>query len=164
VGGQELCGLRSPRDLEDEKRQDMVERGWSRRGDEEEEGVLRRNNVHLVSCQSGVGMEKLMGNLMRTAADHGNKVYVMGAANVGKSSFINRLLDSDGKKRGAGRGGKGGDKTPQATVSNLPGTTLNFLKIKLPNGVTMVDTPGLINRGQVGLTPHCPPHSLSPPT
>ncbi len=36
---------------------------------------------------------------------------------------------------------------PQATVSNLPGTTLDFLKIKLPNGVTMIDTPGLINKG-----------------
>ena len=80
----------------------------------------------------------------------------MGAANVGKSSFINRLLESDYKKGtagGDGNKGSGGrnkkDSTPQATVSNLPGTTLNFLKIKLPNGVTMIDTPGLINRGQL---------------
>ena len=38
---------------------------------------------------------------------------------------------------------------PQATVSNLPGTTLDFLKIKLPNGITMIDTPGLLNKGQL---------------
>jgi len=34
-------------------------------------------------------------------------------------------------------------------VSNLPGTTLDFLKIRLPNGVTMIDTPGLLNSGQL---------------
>lgn len=79
----------------------------------------------------------------------------MGAANVGKSSFINRLLESDYKKGVAGAdkkrssGAQRKDQTPQATVSNLPGTTLNFLKIKLPNGVTMIDTPGLINKGQL---------------
>lgn len=79
----------------------------------------------------------------------------MGAANVGKSSFINRLLESDYKKGVAGADKKRSsaaqrkDQTPQATVSNLPGTTLNFLKIKLPNGVTMIDTPGLINKGQL---------------
>ena len=79
----------------------------------------------------------------------------MGAANVGKSSFINRLLESDYKKGVAGAdkkrstGPQRKDQTPQATVSNLPGTTLNFLKIKLPNGVTMIDTPGLINKGQL---------------
>ena len=40
-------------------------------------------------------------------------------------------------------------KVPRATVSNLPGTTLNFLKMQLANGVTFIDTPGLINRGQL---------------
>ena len=34
-------------------------------------------------------------------------------------------------------------------MSNLPGTTLDFLKIRLPNGVTMIDTPGLLNSGQL---------------
>ena len=36
-----------------------------------------------------------------------------------------------------------------ATVSNLPGTTLDFLKIVLPNGITMYDTPGLLKEGQL---------------
>ena len=71
------------------------------RSKEDENGVLRRGNVHLVSCQSGFGMNKLMASVMAMAKDNGNKVYVMGAANVGKSSFINRLLDTnyDGKER-----------------------------------------------------------------
>jgi ribosome biogenesis GTPase A len=148
----EFCDLRSPKEVEEVKRQEMILHGWHRADKVDEEGLLRRSNVHLVSCQSGVGMTDLMGSLMGLAIDNGNKVYVMGAANVGKSSFINRLLESDYKKgvseqRNGGRNKK--DQTPQATVSNLPGTTLNFLKIKLPNGVTMIDTPGLINRGQL---------------
>ena len=62
----------------------------------------------------------------------------MGAANVGKSSFINRLLDSNykGGPKGSRNGAsKSADKTPQATVSNLPGTTLNFLKVLYPLAV-----------------------------
>mmetsp|Transcript_20334 Transcript_20334/g.45212 ORF Transcript_20334/g.45212 Transcript_20334/m.45212 type:complete len:280 (+) Transcript_20334:779-1618(+) len=94
-----------------------------------------------------MGMSGLLDDLMSKAAMHGNKVYVMGAANVGKSSFINRLLETAQVKRG-----KQGARTrdvAMATVSNLPGTTLDFLKIKLPNGVTMIDTPGLLNEGQL---------------
>jgi 30S ribosome assembly GTPase len=83
----------------------------------------------------------------------------MGAANVGKSSFINRLLESNyrDKSKKADRG-KPSKEVPQATVSSLPGTTLDFIKIKLPNGVTMIDTPGLINRGQ--LTSRLTPEEL----
>ena len=67
----------SPRDLEEDKRQEMLDRGYFRpakKDEEEEEGVLRRTNVHLVSCHSGMGIDKLMGSLMGMAMDHGNKV------------------------------------------------------------------------------------------
>jgi 30S ribosome assembly GTPase len=107
-------------------------------------------------------MDKLLADLMQKGAANGNKIHVMGAANVGKSSFINRLLDTANEQQGARGGGRGkngkhkskpGQKSassgPMATVSPLPGTTLNFLKIKLPNGITMVDTPGLLQRGQL---------------
>lgn len=71
----------------------------------------------------------------------------MGSANVGKSSFIRRLLD--GTQRNLKNKNPRRHDVPQPTISNLPGTTLDFLKIKLPNGVTMIDTPGLINKGQL---------------
>jgi len=150
----EYCDLLSPKDSENEKQNEMKSKGWYRAPalGTEDEGVLRRANVHLTSCQTGAGMNNLMESLMSQAADNGAKVFVMGAANVGKSSFINRLLTSDYKKGGAGgadRKKTKKDNAPQATVSNLPGTTLNFLKIKMPNGVTMIDTPGLINKGQL---------------
>ena len=145
-----FCDLQSPKESEEEKYQAIQERGYRKVQDKvnDETGVLRRANVHLVSCQSGSGMEKLLKNVMGIAADHGNKVYVMGAANVGKSSFINRLLDTSIKSNND-KAKKRRSDVPQATVSNLPGTTLDFLKIRLPNGITMIDTPGLLNPGQL---------------
>jgi ribosome biogenesis GTPase A len=100
-----------------------------------------------------MGMDKLLADLMQKAAANGKKIHVMGAANVGKSSFINRLLESahTGKKKSRGSKNRAValKNTAKATVSNLPGTTLDFLKIQLPNGVVMIDTPGLLQKGQL---------------
>lgn len=117
----------------------------------DEKDILRQNSVHLVSCHTGLGMDKLLGDLMATAKQNENKIFVMGAANVGKSSFINRLLEtSNMRQKNVKKGVKASNKdVPMATVSNLPGTTLDFLKIKLPNGVVMIDTPGLLNKGYI---------------
>ena len=78
----------------------------------------------------------------------------MGAANAGKSSFINRLLEKNYERKDIMRtiGGNLHEIDtfiPQTTVSSLPGTTLDFIKMKLSNGVTMIDTPGLIKSGQL---------------
>lgn len=100
-------------------------------------------------------MDKLLADLMEKAAVNGKKIHVMGAANVGKSSFINRLLENAKLTINTRHGGKAGKlkvankNTPMATVSNLPGTTLDFIKLKLPNGVTMIDTPGLLSASQL---------------
>lgn len=140
-----LCGFKSKKESENQRSY-----GYSNKkeGKKEEGGVLKLGNIHLVSCESGRGMTKLMNNLFTLSRDNGNsKIYVMGAANVGKSSFINRLLDNSYK--GGSKGKTNKKLVPLATVSNLPGTTLDFLKIKLPNGITMIDTPGLLNSGQL---------------
>lgn len=153
----EECDLMSPKEAEEKKYHAMKQRGWIRPNELKSEAyVLYRQNVHLVSCESGVGMNELMKGIFSLAQDHGNKIYVMGAANVGKSSFINRILNMNV----GGRGGSGNKKAqkpvsirdkwePTATVSNLPGTTLNFLKIVMHNGITVFDTPGLMNKGQL---------------
>jgi ribosome biogenesis GTPase A len=147
----EYCNLKSPKDVEEDKKIEMVDKGWVRPKDIEEFGVLRRSNIHLVSCQTGFGIDNLMNNLISMANDNGKQVYVMGAANVGKSSFINKLLDNSYNNINSKSNRKSNrkNKIAHATVSNLPGTTLDFLKIKLPNGITMIDTPGLINKGQL---------------
>ncbi len=111
-----------------------------------EAGVLRVSNVHLVSCQTNYGIRDVVKKVVSLASDFGNKVHVLGAANVGKSSFINRLLTPTPIPVMKTSGRK---KVPLITVSNLPGTTLDFLRIKMPNGITVIDTPGLINKGHL---------------
>ncbi len=64
-------------------------------------------------------------------------VYVVGYTNRGKSALINRLIDNYGSQRG------------ELTVSPLPSTTLNTVKIELTDDITLIDTPGLIDRGNI---------------
>jgi 30S ribosome assembly GTPase len=142
----EKCELISPKEAEEIDFKEYQEKGWYKSRENNEEGILRKNNIHLVSCSTGTGLQDLMNNILSLAKNHGDKIYVMGTANVGKSSFVNRLLKytSSNKKHATKK-----HSLPQATVSPLPGTTLDFLKIRLPNGVQMIDTPGLINNSQL---------------
>ena len=143
------CGLLSPKEAKEADAKLYEEQGWYPSRKNSEEGMLRRSNVHLVSCEKGTGLPELVSTVVGLAKEHGEKVHVMGTANVGKSSFINRLLRYSKKQKGKAMQSRKKLAVPQATVSRLPGTTLDFLKIKLPNGLTVIDTPGLINPGQV---------------
>lgn len=68
-------------------------------------------------------------------ARRGRDVYVLGAANVGKSSFINAIL-----KRATSR------TTDLIATSIIPGTTLNEIIIPFfDDNKAIIDTPGLIN-------------------
>ncbi|MCL1630444.1 ribosome biogenesis GTPase YqeH [Sporolactobacillus sp. CPB3-1] len=64
-------------------------------------------------------------------------VYVVGSTNVGKSTFINRLIRNLGS----------GDSV--ITTSRFPGTTLDFISIPLNDGHHLYDTPGVVNDHQV---------------
>lgn len=65
------------------------------------------------------------------------KVYFVGCSNVGKSSIINAILK------------KYSDETKDViTTSNIPGTTLNFIEIKLDE-FSFIDTPGIFNDKQI---------------
>ena len=71
--------------------------------------------------------------------DHreGKDVYIVGCTNVGKSTFINRIL-----KEVTGEG-------DVITTSYFPGTTLDIIEIPLSDGKSLVDTPGIINHHQM---------------
>jgi len=115
---------------------------------------LRIHDVHLVSAKTGQGVANLMDEARELARQRGCNIYVVGAANVGKSSLLNKLSDADGgqsfgggatrkgKKKGLGQFGK--KKKQGITTSALPGTTLNFLRMEVGDGVALFDTPGLI--------------------
>jgi len=55
-------------------------------------GLHHVESIHLISCLNGTGVRKLLSDSMKLAARNNADIYVVGAANVGKSSFINQLL------------------------------------------------------------------------
>ncbi len=83
------------------------------------------------------------GKAVRDAADaiehyrNGKDVYVVGCTNVGKSTFINRIIQEV-----SGEG-------DIITTSHFPGTTLDMIEIPLSDGHMLVDTPGIINHHQM---------------
>jgi ribosome biogenesis GTPase A len=64
-------------------------------------------------------------------------VYVVGFTNAGKSTMINRLF-ADYSSNDA-----------KITTSYLPSTTLNSIKIEFDEYLTLIDTPGLIEEGNM---------------
>ena len=64
-------------------------------------------------------------------------VYVVGHTNVGKSTLINKLMKNYS------------DNECELTISPLPSTTLNKISIKLSDDLMLIDTPGLIDRGNI---------------
>lgn len=96
---------------------------------------LRPEEVFLVSAEKGQFI-----NEVAAAIDEyreGKDVYVVGCTNVGKSTFINRIL-----KEVTGEG-------DVITTSHFPGTTLDIIEIPLSDGKALVDTPGIINHHQM---------------
>ena len=96
---------------------------------------LKPVDVLLVSSHKGHGMEEAL-----TAIDkirRGKDVYVVGCTNVGKSTFINRII----------KGATGVGEV--ITTSHFPGTTLDLVEIPLDDGKAIYDTPGIINNHQI---------------
>jgi ribosome biogenesis GTPase YqeH len=100
-----------------------------------EEG-LSPMDVHLISAQKGHGIDALAD-----AIEHfrkGRDVYVIGCTNVGKSTFINRMIKQFS------------DETENIiTTSQFPGTTLDVIDIPLDEHSSLFDTPGIINHHQM---------------
>jgi GTPase SAR1 family protein len=117
--------------------------------------------VRLVSCKTGFGIPAMMEKTRKLADEMECDIYVVGAANAGKSTLVNYLLaEADpeknrlktGEKRRAGNANKW---KGSVTTSPLPGTTLQFIKIELGGGTCLYDTPGL-------LVPGCLTERLTP--
>lgn len=92
-------------------------------------------DVSLVSAAKGYNIREAA-----VAIDeyrNGKDVYIVGCTNVGKSTFINRII-----KEVTGEG-------DVITTSHFPGTTLDMIEIPLEDGKAIVDTPGIINHHQM---------------
>ena len=92
-------------------------------------------DVLLVSAEKGKHILEAADAIERYRQD--KDVYVVGCTNVGKSTFINRLI-----KEVSGEG-------DIITTSHFPGTTLDMIEIPLDDGHALIDTPGIINHHQM---------------
>jgi ribosome biogenesis GTPase YqeH len=96
---------------------------------------LRPEDVFLVSAAKGWGVTEAAAAIDEYRK--GKDVYVVGCTNVGKSTFINRII-----KEVTGEG-------DVITTSHFPGTTLDVIEIPLDDGKALMDTPGIINHHQM---------------
>jgi len=92
-------------------------------------------DIIVVSCHKNYNIDELMAMIKKYKSSR--YVYVVGNTNVGKSSLINKLIKNYSEYDG------------ELTISPLPSTTLNKISIKLSDDLTIIDTPGLVNRGNI---------------
>jgi nitric-oxide synthase len=94
--------------------------------------------LHLVSAKRGDGMRAAVGAMASLRA--GRDVVVVGAANVGKSSFIRAALAA---MRAGGDASAPGRRLPVASA--MPGTTLGVIPLRAFRGEgVLYDTPGVV--------------------
>src|SRR5699024_626407 len=96
---------------------------------------IKVKDVFLISSTKGHGVE----NLARQLEEYREQkdIYIVGTTNVGKSTFINRLI-----KQSSGL-------EDVITTSYFPGTTLGFIEIPLDDSTFLIDTPGIVNKQQM---------------
>ncbi|SFA69789.1 hypothetical protein SAMN04488072_10185 [Lentibacillus halodurans] len=100
------------------------------------EAGISVEGVYLISSVKGHGMS----DLTQAIDDHRNEkdVYIVGTTNVGKSTFINKLIQKTTGTENV------------ITTSYFPGTTLGFIEIPLDDqNAALIDTPGIVNRKQI---------------
>ncbi|MFD2169203.1 ribosome biogenesis GTPase YqeH [Tumebacillus lipolyticus] len=97
----------------------------------EKQGVKVADTI-LISAKKRINIEFVKEAIEERV---GNRdVYVVGTANVGKSTLINGLLNLYGQEEGA-----------EITTSRYPGTTLSTIKMDLPgHSGSIIDTPGIM--------------------
>ena len=89
----------------------------------------------VISANKNYNIDLLMKKIKKYKKS--NKVYVVGKTNTGKSSLINKIIHDYS------------ELDPSLTISPLPSTTLNMLSIDIDKNLTLIDTPGLIDRGNI---------------
>lgn len=96
---------------------------------------IKVENIFLISARSGLNVNELAVEL--ETARQKQDIYVVGVTNVGKSTFINQLIQRSSHMKEA------------ITTSYFPGTTLDFIRIPLDKQSAMIDTPGIVNEKQI---------------
>lgn len=91
--------------------------------------------IIIISSNKNYHIDELF-NLMKKHKTSKN-IYIIGNTNTGKSSLINQLIKNYSENH------------EELTISPLPSTTLDKIEIELSDGITLIDTPGLVDRGNL---------------
>ena len=96
---------------------------------------LKPKEIYLMSALKYKNIDHIINEIMELADNR--DIYIVGATNVGKSTFINTIL-------------KAYADAPKdiITVSQTAGTTLDIIKIPIGEN-SIIDTPGIINHNQI---------------
>ena len=111
--------------------------------------------VHIVSSRTGDGVAEAVATVRQLRL--GRDVYIMGAANVGKSSFVRALVKDMSSMKSRQYDPLAPGRSKHLPVeSAMPGTTLRTIPLEVfSSGGTLYDTPGLHLHHRV-------PHILTP--
>ena len=95
----------------------------------------RYKEVITISSEKNYHMDELFKLINKYKCS--NEVYVLGNTNAGKSSFINKMIKNYT------------DKNNFLVTSYMPATTLNVISIKINDDLTLLDTPGIVDDGNI---------------
>ncbi len=102
----------------------------------EVEGISDKVRVHAISAVYGIGLDELKGYMTP-----GTTICLMGSSGAGKSTLINAITGEETMKTSAIR--EDDDKGRHTTTYRK--------LIELPNGVTIIDTPGMREVGMANV-------------
>lgn len=92
-------------------------------------------DIVIISPKKNYNIDELLLKIKKYKTSR--NVYVVGHTNVGKSTLINTLMKNYS------------EYDSELTISSLPSTTLNKVNIKLSSDLTLIDTPGLVDSGNI---------------
>lgn len=96
---------------------------------------LGYDDIVIVSSEKNTNMDLLLKKIERFKKS--NNVYVIGYTNAGKSSLINKFIKNYG------------DGDTKLTIAPLPSTTLDRIMIPINEELTLIDTPGIIDKDNI---------------
>ena len=92
-------------------------------------------DIVMISSEKNYNIDYLLGRIKYFQTS--SNVYVVGKTNSGKSTLINKLLKNYS------------NNTQELTISPMPSTTLDKITIPLNEHLTLIDTPGLVDNGNI---------------
>lgn len=113
-----------PRSVKDQKIIDYVQNT-----------IIDFEDIVVISSKKNYNIDLLLNKIKYYQTT--SNVFVVGKTNSGKSTLINKLLKNYS------------NNTQELTISPMPSTTLDKITIPLNEHLTLIDTPGLVDNGNI---------------